>query len=580
MLFVWKVHSGNREGERSMTGHSRIPPLLGLLALLALPLPTRAAPPQIEDRETRVDELMADHGEDGPGAVVAVVEGGEIVFAKAYGLANLEHKVPMTRETVLDIGSTAKQFTAFAIVLLSQEGKLSLDDDIRSHLPEVPDFGYTITIRHLVHHMSGLREIYNALMMEGWQAGDGIAQEDALQLTARMNELNFEPGTEYLYCNTAYMLLADIVSRVSGVPFPEFMAGNVFGPVGMKNTTIMASFGQSIPGAAESYGPAEGGGFVRIFDNSTIQGAGGIYTTVDDLAAWMSNYADARVGGPEVIEQMQQRGVLASGDTLGYAFGLTIGESRGLRTLGHGGSSAGYRSSFTYSPEVDGGVIVLSNFAGFDGSIPGQVAEIFFGDRMEPVEGPEPTEAAAEGPVEVEVAEEVLEAYVGEYQLAPTFILSVTREGTDLFVQATGQGRNRVTASSDSTFYFRDVASFTFHRDADGSVPNLTLHQNGDHVANRRQPYTPSAERLTRLVGRYYSTELQTVYTLVVEEGKLMGKHRRHDDFELTATEEWVYGGPNFFAEVRFERDEAGGVTGMRVSNGRVRNLLFEKLSS
>jgi CubicO group peptidase (beta-lactamase class C family) len=346
--------------------------------------------------------------------------------------------------------------------------------------------------------LSGLREIYNALMMEGWQAGDGIAQEDALQLTARMNELNFEPGTEYLYCNTAYMLLADIVAKVSGVPFPEFMAESVFGPAGMTHTTIMASFGQSIPGAAESYGPAEGGGFVRIFDNSTIQGAGGIYTTVDDLAAWMSNYADARVGGPEVIQQMQQRGVLASGDTLGYAFGLTIGESRGLRTIGHGGSSAGYRSSFTYSPDVDGGVIVLSNFAGFDGSISGKVAEIFFGEHMEPAPeaaaGQEPTEdpEEAEAAEEVEVAEEILAS----------------------------------------------------------------------------------------LAGRYYSPELETVYTLVVEDGKLMGKHRRHDDFELTATEEWVFRGPNFFSEVRFERNQAGVVTGMRASNGRVRNLLFERLSS
>jgi hypothetical protein len=229
---------------------------------------------------------------------------------------------------------------------------------------------------------------------------------------------------------------------------------------------------------------------------------------------------------------------------------------------------------------VDGGVIVLSNSAGFDGSIAGHVAEIFFGDQMEPADEPEPAEAAAEDPEEVEVAEEILEAYVGEYQLTPSFIISVTREGPDLFVEATGQGRNRFTASSDSTFHFRDIVFLTFHRDADGSVPSLTLHQNGDQVANRVTPYAPSADRLALLAGRYYSSELETVYTLVVEEGKLMGKHRRHADFELKPREDWVYAGPNFFSEVRFERNEAGEVTGMRVSNGRVRNLLFEKLSS
>jgi hypothetical protein len=356
------------------------------------------------------------------------------------------------------------------------------------------------------------------------------------------------------------------------------MAETVFGPVGMTHTTIMSRFGQMIPGAAESYGREGEDGYVRIFDNSSIQGAGGIYTTVDDLAAWMSNYADGRVGGAMAIEQMQQRGVLASGDTLGYAFGLTIGEDRGLRVLAHGGASAGYRSSFSYSPDVDGGVIVLSNYAGFDGSIAGQVAEVFFGDQMEPAREARPAETPSEVPPEVKVAEAILEAYVGEYALTPAFILYVTREGPDLFVQATGQGRNPVTASSDSTFHLRNIASLTFHRDADGSVPSLTLHQNGDRVATRRQAYTPNAEDLALLAGRYYSPELETIYTLVVEEGKLIAKHRRHDDFELTATEEWVYQGATFFGEARFERNEAGEPTEMRVSNGRVRNLLFQKM--
>jgi CubicO group peptidase (beta-lactamase class C family) len=466
---------------------------LGLFTPLAFSSALQASPQQPDDPEARVDELMAVYT-DGPGGVVAVVEGGAVVFAKAYGLANLEHRVPMTRESVLDVGSVAKQFTAFAILLLAQRGELSLDDDIRTHLPEVPDFGSVITIRHLVHHMSGLREIYNSSALAGYQSGDGISQEDALRLTSRMRELNFEPGTRYLYSNTGYMLLADIVAETSGMSFPDFMAENVFGPLDMSHTTIMATRGQLIVGAAESYGRDGEDGFRRIFDNSGIQGAGGIYTTADDLALWMSNYGTVALGGQSAGEQRRQRGVLASGDTLSYAFGITLAEWRGLDVIAHGGSSAGYRASFTYFPELDTGVITMSNFAGFDGSIAMQVAEAFLGEHMDAA----PLATAAEAPSEAEVDEQ--------------------------------------------------------------------------------EPWMPRADHLASLTGRYYSPELEAVYTLVVEDGRLIVKHRRHPDFELEPREEDVYTGASFFGTARFERNADGEPTGMRVSNGRVLNLLFEKL--
>jgi CubicO group peptidase (beta-lactamase class C family) len=549
--------------------------MLGALALLALP--SRLGAWQ-QDPEAQVDELMARYA-DGPGAVIGVVQDGGLVFAKAYGLANIEHGVPMRRETVLDIGSVAKQFTAFAIALLAEQGKLSLDDDIRTYLPAVPDFGPTITVRHLVHHMSGLREIYNARMLAGWQPGDGISQGDAQHLTSRMRELNFEPGSEYLYCNTGYMLLADIVAEVSGMTFPEFMEENVFGPAGMTHTIIMSRLGQSIPHAAESYGPQGGDGFVRIFDNSSLFGAGGIYTTVDDLARWMANLGTGMVGGEAVQRQIRERGVLNEGDTLSYAFGLIVGERSGLRTISHGGSSAGYRASFTYFPELDGGVITMSNFAAFDGSIAQDVARTFFGERMEAGAEEEAGEASDdERPAEVQVDEAILEDYVGEYEVEPTFVLYITREGSTMFSRATGQGRNPLWASSDSTFHLGDIASVTFHREEDGTVSGLTLHQNGDQRAPRRPSVTVSAEEMAALAGRYYSAELETVYTLVVEDGKLIARHRRHSDFEMTITAEDTLAGAGFFGTAVIERNEAGEPTGMRVSNGRVRNLLFERM--
>ncbi len=461
--------------------------------LLTVGAPIHAQHPTVgNDYEAAIDELMADYNRsDAPGAVLGVVHGGELIFAKAYGMASLEQGTRLTTESILDVGSVSKQMTTLAVVLLEQRGELDFDEDIRTYLPEVPDFGHTITVRHLVHHMSGLREIYNSNTLAGYQGGDGIDQPDALQLLRGMRELNFEPGTEYLYCNTGYMLLADIVARVSGTSFADFMEENVFGPLGMESTTIMEHRGQVIPGAAESYGPQLGGGFQRVFDNSGIQGAGGVYTTVGDLAKWITNYRTGEVGGEAGIEQMKQHGVLANGDTLPYAFGINVTEYRGLEMIAHTGSSAGYRASVNYFPEVDIGVVRQANRSNFDGSIPAKVAELLLGDRLEAA--PEP-----DGGVQEEEDEDV-------------------------------------------------------------------------------ERWTPSVAELGAFEGRYFSPELETMYTLVVEDGKLMGKHRRHDDFELRPSEPDLFSPAGVLGTARFERDGSGRVTGMRVSNGRVRNLLFER---
>lgn len=453
--------------------------------------PTQAQEPHAYGPQ--IDEIMSVYEQDGsPGVVVAVVRDGQIEFAKGYGMANLEHGLPMTRETASDLGSVSKQFTGFAIALLAQQGKLSLDDDIRTHLPEIPDLGATVTIWHLIHHMSGLREIYNSLQIAGWQSGDRIAQEDALRLMARQRELNFSPGSEYLYCNTAYMLLAEIVGRVGGRPFPEWMRVNVFDPLGMSHTTIMAEFGQVIPKVATSYSRSDGT-FRQIYDNSTVQGAGGVYSTVDDMAKWIGNFGNPVVGDAQTIEQIQQRGVLTNGDTLSYAFGITVGDFRGLHRLQHTGSSAGYRAWLAYFPEVGIGIVTLSNFADFDRRAQNQILEAVLGDRLAPAatdngdqENPDPPKAA--------------------------------------------------------------------------------------------QPFIMTPEELQAYAGMYYSPELETVYTFSVEDGRLMASHRRYDPFEVALITRDEFDGPSFVDTIKFERDSSGHVTGMRVSNGRVRNLWFEKL--
>ena len=339
--------------------------------------------PIATDAAGRVAQVMSDYDSTTPGGVVAVVRGGKLVFARGYGMANLEHGIPNTPATVYHMASVSKQFTAFATLLLADEGRLSLDDDIRTHLPELPDFGTRITIRHLIHHTSGIRDQWTLWGMAGGRLDDVITHADLMNLIRRQKELNFTPGAEYLYSNSGYTLLSEIVARVAKEPFGVFMKKRVFDPLGMKNTQIYDDHERLVKGRADSYRRNESGQWSKAVLSYANRGATSLFTTAPDLALWLDNYRTGKVGGTRLVQQMQQRGVLNKGDTLTYAAGLVIWKDRGLQAISHGGSDAGFRTSVSYYPEVETGIILLGNEAGFNTSqFSDDVAEAFFGDRM------------------------------------------------------------------------------------------------------------------------------------------------------------------------------------------------------
>ena len=540
------------------------------------------AEPVATTPEGQVDQRMARYGDDTPGGVVAVVQDGEIVFAKGYGMANLEYGIPNTPQTPYHMASVSKQFTAFAIAVLADRGKLSLDDPVHKHIPELHDFGQTITLRHLLNHTSGLRDQWNLWVMSGGRMDDVIRQEDLFRLIERQRALNFEPGAEYLYSNTGYMLLAETVKRVTDEDFGGWMQAQVFEPLGMASTQIYDDHERLVPGRAYSYGNGENGikKAVLSYANS---GATSLFTTAEDLAKWLRNYRTAEVGGPAVWAQMQERGVLNDGDTLSYALGIGIGTYRGLRRIQHGGADAGYRTMLAYYPEIDAGVVVLSNLGSFStGQMANAVAEAFFAEHLEPepveVEEPEEEEAETEG---VTVASALLDAYAGQYIIEGGPAVQIVREGDGLFAEVQGQPRFALIAMADTLFRVdvpgEDVR-VSFHREPDGRVERGTVYQNGETAIRRVKPWSPDAEALAAYAGRFYSPELETFYTIAVEGSQLVAKHRRHGIIELTAEEKDAFRGNTFFLRnVDFDRDEAGAVTSMRVSNGRVRNLVFEK---
>ena len=330
-----------------------------------------------------------------PGAALAVTRDGEIVYKRGYGMANLEYDIPITTTTIFDLASVSKQFAAFAITTLSHDGKLSLDDDIRTYLPDVPDFGDTITIRHLLHHTSGLRDWVQSLVIAGVAMEDVISFKHILKMARHQKALNFEPGTAYSYSNTGYNLLAEIVERVTGNSFREWTDANIFKPLAMTDTHFHDDHQMILKNRAYSYQAVENGGFKHAVNNTTALGSSSLYSTVEDLAKWILNFDNTQIGEQTVIEQMHQRGVLNNGEQISYAFGLNIGEYRGLKTVGHSGSWRGFRSHLMRFPDQKFGVVILCNLDTFNPlRLAEKVADLYLADALAPEETSEPEKSS------------------------------------------------------------------------------------------------------------------------------------------------------------------------------------------
>jgi CubicO group peptidase (beta-lactamase class C family) len=313
-----------------------------------------------------------------PGCAVAVTHGGAVAFARGYGTADLEQDTPITADTRFYIASIAKQFTAMSIVLLAEQHRLSLDDSIQKWVPEVPSFGATITLRHLLHHTSGLRDYFTLLAVSGWPSDGHLSEQQFLTLIGHQRSLNFQPGDEFLYSNTGYVLLSIVVKRASGQSLRDFTAEHIFRPLGMTHTEFRDDHNSLIPNRAVGYQP--NGSTYRIsvpeFD---VVGDGGAYSTVEDLAKWDANFSSGRVGGRSAIAMLQTPGRLNDGQTVPYALALTIGSFRGLRTFSHGGAYGGYRSALLRFPDKQLSVITLCNTSTASTTLAEQVAGVFLG---------------------------------------------------------------------------------------------------------------------------------------------------------------------------------------------------------
>ena len=353
---------------------------LAAAAMMTSPVAGQVALPDSAAR--RIDAVFSRYTAETPGCAVGVFANGRIVFEKGYGLANIEYGVPFSPTTPTIMGSVSKQFTAAAIVLLAEQGRLSLDDDVRKYVPELPDYGHRVTIAELVHHTSGIRDFWALVDAAGMRFDDGYTVGDVIALAARQRHLNFDPGTEYNYSNTGYVLLGAIVQRVTGMSLRQFEQEQIFAPLGMRHSEFHDDHNEPVRGRAFAYSPAGAGWRINVWNNDIV-GQGGLMTTVEDLQKWDENFYTGRVGGPTFLAQQLERGRLANGTQIAYAFGLEIGEYRGLPSVEHAGSTGGYRTAITRFPGEHTTVVTLCNVSSADATdMAHRVADIVLAGRF------------------------------------------------------------------------------------------------------------------------------------------------------------------------------------------------------
>jgi CubicO group peptidase (beta-lactamase class C family) len=445
---------------------------IGLACTVALARP-EAQPAQ--DHTARVDALFTRWTTSTPGCALGVGQGGQLVLSRAYGMADLEHDIPNTPDTIFEAGSVSKQVTAAAVLALVDAGKVSLDDPVRQYVPELPDYGTPLTIRHMLTHTSGLRDWGSLAAIAGWPRGDRVhTHAHVVDILSRQQALNFTPGTRWSYSNSGYNLSAVIVARVSGMSFAEVSRVRLFEPLGLRSTSWRDDYTRIVPKRAVAYAAGRGGGPFRMnMPFEDVHGNGGLLTTVGDLVRWNEHYDNPPADARRRVARQHQAGVLTGGRVLDYAYGLYVRPYKGVREVSHSGSTAGYRAFLTRFPQERLSVAVLCNAANANPTqLAHAVADLYLGDRANPdaparaaiAETRGPTAGLQRDPTYLPTAAD-LAAFAGAYtsdEVEVTFTVEVRDGG--LVITGRPDRVIRLQPHSADRFDAPGLGLVTFHR--------------------------------------------------------------------------------------------------------------------
>jgi CubicO group peptidase (beta-lactamase class C family) len=522
-----------------------------------------------QEAQQKVDRVFTEYAKAGsPGCALGVIRDGSFIYRKGYGMGSVELGVPLSPESVFYMGSVSKQFTAAAVVLAQEQGYLSLDDDVRKYIPEIPNYGHTITLRQMLHHTSGFRDFLSLFVLAGRDVANVHSQAEIIDMIARQKGLNNVPGEEWLYSNTNYYLLGVVIQRATKKSLNEFAMENIFKPLGMTHTRFYDDHTLVVPDRVAAYDPGKDGKF--LVDWSTgydIVGAGGLMSTVDDMRLWDQNFYENKLGKGTLVNELQTKGVLNDGKEISYALGLEVSSYRGLPTVGHSGALYGYRTNILRFPEQRFSVVCLCNVqSAAPGNLSRKVADIYLEKELHA--------EAAEAPTPNEKGFPDANQFAGKY-LDPRKHFVYTFSAADGQLMAWGAKLRRVGPNQ-----FRDLGTGTITFEGSGADMKATLEMDGKafFAGARVEPPQLSEAELAAYAGSYKSTELDATYTLAVDQANLTLRNGWSTAEKLLPLTKDEFESEQY-GTIVFRRDANQRVSGFSLNTVEARDIGFDKMN-
>ena len=540
--------------------------------------PPKLGRASVENAVGRVDSIFREFDDHTPGVAVAVLNEGRVILRKCYGCNNVRNRELIDSKTVFSLASVSKQFTAFAVLLLESEGKLSLEQDVRIFIPELPDYGCKITLRQLANHTSGLRSHLQLLGMKGLNPNHSITKEMVLQIILQQKKLNFLPGEKFSYSNSGYSLLAEVVSRVSGMSFPEFVQTRLLSPLGMGDSYVVEDFRRSVSHLSTAYN-FNGRTYVAVPSNDTVVGSSGLFTTIEDLPKWMHNFNRPVVGNRQIFKEMHRLGLLNDGTTTEHAMGQFIGIHQNEEVVYHAGADAGFVAFTARFPKRNISVMLLGNCSTINAQEKAlELADCFVGSPKNPDSGDSVPMIEP-----VELSESQLAKFAGQYLDSENHIARGVSigDGNLIYSRPEQGGRDSIlTPLNEREFQLKGALGLKIVFSESDSARVLSVVENGKQVEQYLE-YSfnqPAPAELAQYAGSYFSKELETKYVVEVDRGQLYVTVPMIGPVKLDAIQNDGFCSQGYpFNYLKFARHSTGAIHGFRVSSDRAKNIYFKK---
>ncbi len=515
--------------------------------------------------ENKIDALVPELVNDStPGLVVGIIQNGKLVFSKGYGMANLSYDIPNDPKMVYNIGSVSKQFLGYAFAMLHVRGDLNIDDPVGKYLDDWPEFKYTVTLRHLLTHTSGYREAYTMSGLAGRPIGiDRLSRKECLDVVRKQPALEFVPGSCWTYNSTAWVILAEILEKVTGQPADKWVETNILVPLGMNDTQIESYVGEVIHNNAESYDFDKGKGYTNRESNRAIFGAAEIYTSIPDLVKWINNFKTAEIGGKEVNDLFFTPFVLNDGSNTGYALGIYNDFYRGLRRFRHTGSHEAFATQLSYFPDQDLGIVTISNFGRKGWLATTKIADLLLEEYMVA-----PTKKEIR---KFKISKKELEQFEGLYVSS---LLNATITLTIADDTLTMNGNTKLTPILQNTFR-NDKQDIQIQFNNRSKEKTQFVFADGkDETYSKVDKWSPDKKDLRPYEGDYWSDELETVYHLIIKGNNLTIQHRWFGEILLEPiTNDFFKTNGGLY--VKFNRNNNWDIINLSISSGRTLNVIF-----